>query len=126
YPAGSGGLCAQGPGKPRPRRHSFGGHTAGDVKRAMRPLIRNVLLPSYLVAAAALACDEQAAPAQMGQYEANVPKTILELQPFRRSTSEPVTDAAGRRGTVTLVELNPNSNAWLLLQLLWEDPAELR
>jgi len=96
------------------------------MKRAMSPLIRNVLLPSYLLAAAALACDEQAAPVQMGQHEANVPKAILELQPFRRSTSEPVTDAAGRRGTVTLVELNPNSNAWFLLQLLWEDPAELR
>jgi hypothetical protein len=84
-----------------------------------------MLLPFWLVTCGALACDEPVAPAQMAQYEANVPKTILELQPFRRSTSNPVTDAAGRRGTVTLVELNPNVNAWFLLQLLWEDPAEL-
>jgi len=95
------------------------------MRRAMSPLIRNWLLPVCLIIWGAPACNA-ASPAQLTQYEADVPKTILELQPFRRSISQPMTDAVGRRGTVTLVELNPNSNAWFLLQLLWEDPAELR
>jgi hypothetical protein len=95
------------------------------MKRTMSPSIRNWLVPLCLVFCGAPACDV-ASPAQLAQYESDVPKTILELQPFRRSTSHPVTDAGGRRGTATLVELNPNINSWFLLQLLWEDPGELR
>jgi hypothetical protein len=60
------------------------------------------------------------------QYDANVPKTILELQQFRRTTSIGLTDGSGRRGTATLVEVNPNINTWFLLRLDWEGPIEPR
>src|SRR5581483_4987965 len=59
------------------------------------------------------------------QYSSDSPKTLLELQQFRRTTSRAIVDPTGRRGTVTFIELNPNINAWYLLQLLWEDQAGL-
>ncbi len=46
--------------------------------------------------------------AQWAQYEAAVPKTIVELQPFRRATSMNI-GAAGGDTTATLVELNPRT-----------------
>jgi hypothetical protein len=52
--------------------------------------------------------------AQWAQYEAAVPKTIVELQPFRRATSMSIGPAGGDM-TAMLVELNPRVNAWFLL-----------
>ncbi len=53
--------------------------------------------------------------------EADVPKTILELQQFRQSHSVPVTSRRVRQGTATLVNLNPAVNAWYLLRVAWKD-----
>jgi hypothetical protein len=58
-------------------------------------------------------------------WPADLPGSIVDLQPFRRATTASIVDAAGRRGTVTLIELNPNINAEFLVQLLWEDPSEI-
>ncbi|MFO1057404.1 MAG: hypothetical protein U1E53_10610 [Dongiaceae bacterium] len=52
------------------------------------------------------------------QYRAEVPKTIIELQQFRRSSSGRL-DREGRTGTATLTELSPTINSWLLLTLDW-------
>jgi hypothetical protein len=53
---------------------------------------------------------------QWAQYQADGPKTIIELQPFRRSES--VEFPAGRAlGSATLVDLNPQINTWFLLSL---------
>jgi hypothetical protein len=94
----------------------------------MRPLMRNAWLALGLLLVLGPTCvvsgDQAPALDQMLQYEADAPKTILELQPFRRATSQTLTDASGRRGTATLVELNPGINAWFLLRLDWESPAE--
>ena len=51
------------------------------------------------------------------QYRAEVPKSIFDLQQFR--TSETVTAEVPGRGaqTITLTNLNPAVNAWLLLTL---------
>ena len=76
----------------------------------------------------ALALQPGAAPgtdasdpaAQMAQYNAPVAKTIVELQPFRRTTTATVRDAQGQPGTATLINLNPAVNAWFLLVLNWE------
>lgn len=54
--------------------------------------------------------------AQWAAYRAEVPKTILELQPLRRTVTEEFA-VAGRDGSATLIDLNPNSNAWFLLTL---------
>ena len=35
---------------------------------------------------------------QLAEYRAQVPKTIIELQPFRQTTSASIQDAAGERG----------------------------
>jgi hypothetical protein len=49
------------------------------------------------------------------EYDAQVPKTVLELQPFRQSTSIRIGPGGGQE--VTLVNLNPNINAWYLLSV---------
>jgi len=58
-----------------------------------------------------------AAAAQWAEYQAEIPKTIVELQPFRRSSSIEIGSASGASVTVTLVDLNPKINAWFLLTL---------
>jgi hypothetical protein len=56
------------------------------------------------------------AASQWAQYQSDAPKTILELQPFRRTES--VEFASGSDpGTATLVDLNPQINSWFLLTL---------
>ncbi len=53
---------------------------------------------------------------QWEEYAANVPKTIIELQPFRETTSVELPSSGGR-ATATLINLNPRVNAWFLLSL---------
>ena len=60
---------------------------------------------------------------QKKQYDAEVPKTILELQPFRDTSSIKIRSQAGREGRATLVNLNPAVNAWYLLKVTWKDDA---
>jgi hypothetical protein len=56
-------------------------------------------------------------PDQAAQYAADAPKTILELQPFRRAQKLAIGAPDGRSGMATLVDLNPYANAWFLLTL---------
>ncbi|WP_212524744.1 hypothetical protein [Actibacterium sp. MT2.3-13A] len=58
-----------------------------------------------------------APPEQWAQYVADVPKTIIELQPFRTSQSA----ALDSGGAVELINLNPNINAWFLLRVGGQD-----
>jgi len=58
-----------------------------------------------------------AAAAQWAEYQADISKTIIELQPFRRSSSIEIGRASGASVTATLVDLNPKINAWFLLTL---------
>jgi len=55
---------------------------------------------------------------QWQEYEADVPKTIIELQPFRRAATVEF-QMSGDWGSATLVNLNPQINAWFLLTLWW-------
>jgi len=57
------------------------------------------------------------------QYDAEVPKTIVELQQFRQTSSIRIRSQAGREGVATLVNLNPTVNAWYLLRVDWKDGA---
>ncbi len=61
--------------------------------------------------------------AQHAEYEAEVPKTILELQPWRSATSAPIARADGTPGKATLTNLNPYANSWYLLTIEWPEAA---
>jgi hypothetical protein len=61
----------------------------------------------------AAALEFPALPGQMQQYEAPVPKTIIELQPFRRHQTTRL--ASGDEAT--LIALNPNINISFLLTI---------
>jgi len=56
---------------------------------------------------------------QRAQYEAEVPKTILELQPYRSESRSALVRADGARGAATLTNLNPYANSWYLLSIDW-------
>ena len=62
----------------------------------------------------AVAQDAVRLAAQNAEYEAVRAKDVIALQPFRSSASA-VDAATGRH--VTLVSLNPATDAWFLLQL---------
>ncbi len=62
------------------------------------------------------AVDPETAAVQWKDYQAEVPKTIVELQPFR-STASAEFQMPGGRGTASLIDLNPRVNAWFLLTL---------
>jgi len=63
------------------------------------------------------AADVQVAGSHADDHQARPAKTIVELQPFRRSTTIRAKDSEGHVGTATLIELNPQVNAWYLLTL---------
>ncbi|MGI9511160.1 MAG: hypothetical protein ACR2QJ_17620 [Geminicoccaceae bacterium] len=81
--------------------------------------LKLALLSAYGAAVAAEAIELP--PEQMAAYEADGPKSILELQPFRQHWSIPAHDGKDRHGSATLIELNPNVNAWFILSLTWND-----
>ncbi len=61
------------------------------------------------------------AAAQRQEYAVDLPKSVLDLQPFRHVSSMSFgTVPAG--GTVTLVDLNPGIQAWYLLTVHWSAP----
>jgi hypothetical protein len=60
---------------------------------------------------------------QTAEYEALVPKTIVELQQFRQSSSTRIKSHQGE-GIVTLINLNPTINAWYVLKVSWQNGSE--
>jgi len=48
-----------------------------------------------------------------------VSKTIVDLQAFRETSSIKIKGLRGEEGLATLINLNPNINAWYLLRLNW-------
>jgi hypothetical protein len=70
--------------------------------------------------AATMAAEPGARPAT------GAARTILDLQPLRSASSAAVEGAGGQPGTATLVNLNPNVNAWYVLSVDWSGaPAPL-
>jgi hypothetical protein len=101
-----------------------GNRAAAELRRTLAGRSR-VCAGVALLAALCLpvAADELPVPPpeQAAQYRAETPKTILELQQFRRSQSIAAERPSGRRGRASLIELNPYINAWFLLTLDWGD-----
>ena len=62
--------------------------------------------------------SSQVLTSQWEEYQADVPKTIIELQPFRRTESVEF-QMSGDWGEAALINLNPRINAWFLLRLWW-------
>jgi hypothetical protein len=74
-------------------------------------------------------CDEQSGQAvldrQSAEYRAETSKTIVQLQQFRETETIAVEGSGGKRGTATLINLNPRINTWFLLTLNWGTGAPL-
>lgn len=72
------------------------------------------------------AVSRQAIPPRhpVTQYEAAVPKTIVELQRFRMTNSIRIRSDKGVEGAATLVNLNPTIDAWYLLGVAWKNGSE--
>jgi hypothetical protein len=47
------------------------------------------------------------------------PKTVIDLQPFRETSSIEIKRGQGEDGVVSLINVNPNINAWFLLESKW-------
>ena len=84
---------------------------------------RQALITSVCVLLCALAGAGGQAEDQKHQYDAAVPKTILELQQFRRASTARIRSRTGREGVATLVNLNPAINTWFLIRVEWKDSA---
>ncbi len=63
----------------------------------------------------------QAPPEQLEEFEARRPKTVIQLQKFRTTTTIQIENEAGQFGVATLINVNPWINEWFLLQLQWLD-----
>lgn len=88
--------------------------------RGVRPLPLAILGSSFLIAANAPTLPNGSAvppPAsqsrRMAAYQADRPKNIIDLQPFRTIQAARLAD--GREAT--LISLNPNANSWFVLQV---------
>jgi len=64
---------------------------------------------------------ELAPEGRVAEYQADTPKTIIQLQQFRQTETASIEGPGGKRGTATLVNLNSLINVWYLLRLSWED-----
>jgi hypothetical protein len=98
------------------------------VPRARRDSLRLGLGLVLLLAAPGFADEPSEPPAeilaeQRIQYDADEPKTILELQPFRTANRAMLRRDDGTPGVATLVNLNPYANAWYLLLIDWQGSA---
>jgi hypothetical protein len=54
---------------------------------------------------------------QLEEYWAQVPKTILQLQPFRQTSTLDFETADGRGGSVSLINLNPFVGVWYIMRI---------
>ena len=81
--------------------------------------IGSALLALCPLQAGPIPAEEEQLAEQRIQYDDDAPKTILELQPFRTTTRIRLQRVNGAPGTATLINLNPQANAWYLLSLDW-------
>ncbi len=96
----------------------------------MRPAPIRLIAALWLAWAACLfqadaaALDPEELARQRVQYDDDSVKTIVELQRFRSTTGVAIRRADGLVGRATLINLNPQINAWYLLSLKWPDDDE--
>ena len=100
------------------RRLPSRGRQCRRASLGLRSLLGIGLLAALPSVASAAQAVPDPAPDQVAQYKAAVPKSIIELQQFRTSTTLPI-ERGGHPGTATLIDLNPTVNAAFLLTLDW-------
>lgn len=86
-------------------------------------LIVIVMLLTHVTLAVAGKAEQQSPTPPKDQaeaYAAKVPKTVVELQQFRRTRSIAIKRADGQQGRATLINLHPATNVGYLLQLNWD------
>ncbi|GAA4257129.1 hypothetical protein [Azospirillum formosense] len=90
-------------------------------RKRRSPWLPLILLLLALRAAAAEdgAVPLPAAADRSGRSTPEAARTVIDLQPWRRSHTIAVRGRDGRTGTATLVELSPIINRWFLLTLDW-------
>lgn len=66
---------------------------------------------------------QQEIAARRTESQTIAPKNIVELQPFRETSSGRIRSAEGD-GTAILINLNPTVNAWYLLKVVWQSGSE--
>jgi hypothetical protein len=66
---------------------------------------------------------QQQIAARRVESQTIAPKSIVELQPFRETSSGRIRSAEGD-GTAILINLNPTVNAWYLLKVVWQSGSE--
>src|SRR6266481_9964152 len=66
---------------------------------------------------------QQQIAARRAESQTIAPKNIVELQPFRETSSGRIRSAEGD-GTAILINLNPTVNAWYLLKVVWQSGSE--
>lgn len=64
--------------------------------------------------------DREVLELQAAEYDDCRPKSVVELQKFRRTYTSRIADGRGRVGTAELVNLSPRVNFWYLLRLTWD------
>jgi hypothetical protein len=62
---------------------------------------------------------------QVKEYSDEAPKTVVELQQFRQTSSIPIRSATGREGSETLINLDPAINTWFILRVAWNGLSEM-
>jgi len=78
-----------------------------------------MVLASTGVTPSAMA-EDQGEPRLRSQHDvSHVSKTIVDLQPFCETSSVKIKGVRGEEGVATLINLNPNIDAWYLLRLNW-------
>jgi hypothetical protein len=80
--------------------------------------MKPALILSAIAAVLGAAAIANRTLASQWEDRADAPKTILELQPFRRAENVEF-QMPGDWGSATLINLNPGVNAWFLLTLWW-------
>ena len=101
-----------------------GRHASHAARCSLLVSLTVLLIAAFLPRAAVAEAAAHPAPAEMlarqaREYEAATPKTVLELQQFRRSDTVAAVDGKDRAGTASLVNINPGINAWFVLTLDW-------
>ena len=108
-----------------------GTNTPARSARRKRPLLAlGIVLAGCAglqLAAKSRSFTPQATPApqnQIAEYQAAVPKTIVELQQFRQASSSRIEPPNGVQGIATLINLNPEINVWYLLKVARQDGSQ--
>jgi hypothetical protein len=95
-----------------------------DITRRLPLLFVLALCTGMLITAKSRDTKAQGTAVQKtatSQHEAAAPKNIMDLQPFRQTSSSRIKSDKGIQGTATLVNLDPMVNTWYLLEVDWQD-----